>query len=152
MRLCIARMLHREQGDATFELDFSSSRTWPACASPFETNYASGKHQFAFLAYHMFTMSFVYFNIWQIKQNRPTDFIKATYGFSKDNEDTVLSATSPFTFSEISESAIFRSLKLIECDNSKIGHYTKLVKDRNASAILTESSSTPLKRRSISRC
>jgi hypothetical protein len=100
----------------------------------FETNYTSGKHQFAFLAYHMLTMSFVYFNIWQIKQNRPTDFIKATYGFSKDNEDTVLSATSPFTFSEISESAIFRFLKLIECDNGKIGTYTKLVKDRNASA------------------
>jgi hypothetical protein len=100
----------------------------------FETNYTSGKHQFAFLAYHMLTMSFVYFNIWQIKQNRPADFTKATYGFSKDNEDTVMSATSPFTFSEISESAIFRFLKLIECDNGKIGTYTKLVKDRNASA------------------
>jgi hypothetical protein len=100
----------------------------------FETNYTSGKHQFAFLAYHMLTMSFVYFNIWQIKRNRPTDFIKATYGFTKDNEATVLSATSPFTFSEISESAIFRFLKLIECDNPKIGTYTKLVKDRNASA------------------
>ena len=100
----------------------------------FETNYASKKHQFAFLAYHMLTMSFVYFNIWQIKQNRPADFLKATYGFSKDNEDTVLSATSPFTFSEIGESAIFRFLKLIDCDNGKIGSYTKLVKDRNASA------------------
>ena len=82
----------------------------------------------------MLTMSFVYFNIWQIKQNRPADFLKATYGFSKDNEDTVLSATSPFTFSEIGESAIFRFLKLIDCDNGKIGSYTKLVKDRNASA------------------
>ena len=100
----------------------------------FETNYSNQKHQFAFLAYHMLTMSFVYFNIWQIKQNRPADFLKATYGFSKDNEDTVLSATSPFTFSEIGESAIFRFLKLIDCDNSKIGSYTKLVKDRNASA------------------
>ncbi|MGH9427485.1 MAG: hypothetical protein ACRD2L_14435 [Terriglobia bacterium] len=100
----------------------------------FETNYASKKHQFAFLAYHMLTMSFVYFNIWQIKQNRPADFLKATYGFTKDNEDTVLSATSPFTFSEIGESAIFRFLKLIDCDNVKIGSYTKLVKDRNASA------------------
>ena len=100
----------------------------------FETNYASKKHQFAFLAYHMLTMSFVYFNIWQIKQNRPADFLKATYGFSKDNEDTVLSATSPFTFSEVGESAIFRFLKLIDCDNGKIGSYTKLVKDRNASA------------------
>jgi hypothetical protein len=100
----------------------------------FETNYTSGKHQFAFLAYHMLTMSFVYFNIWQIKQNRPADFLKATYGFTKDNEDTVLSATSPFTFSEIGESAIFRFLKLIDCDNGKIGTYTKLVKDRNATA------------------
>ena len=100
----------------------------------FETNYSDKKHQFAFLAYHMLTMSFVYFNIWQIKQNRPADFLKATYGFSKDNEDTVLSATSPFTFSEVGESAIFRFLKLIDCDNRKIGSYTKLVKDRNASA------------------
>ena len=100
----------------------------------FETNYSNQKHQFAFLAYHMLTMSFVYFNIWQIKQNRPADFLKATYGFTKDNEDTVLSATSPFTFSEIGESAIFRFLKLIDCDNGKIGSYTKLVKDRNANA------------------
>ncbi len=46
----------------------------------------------------------------------------------------MLSATSPFTFSEIGESAIFRFLKLIDCDNAKIGNYTKLVKDRNASA------------------
>ena len=89
----------------------------------FEANYSNKKHQFAFLAYHMLTMSFVYFNIWQIKQNRPSDFLKATYGFSKDNEDTVLSATSPFTFSEIGESAIFRFLKLIECDNGMIGSY-----------------------------
>src|ERR1019366_1170772 len=28
----------------------------------FETNYKHGKYQFAFLAYHMLTMSFVYFN------------------------------------------------------------------------------------------
>ena len=39
----------------------------------FETNYAHGKYQFAFLAYHMLTMSFVYFNIWQInRRNRVT--------------------------------------------------------------------------------
>lgn len=100
----------------------------------FDTNYVNQKHQFAFLAYHMLTMSFVYFNVWQIKQNLPADFRKATYGFTKDIEDTVLSATSPFTFSEIGESAVFRFLKLINCDNGKIGTYTKLVKDRNASA------------------
>lgn len=100
----------------------------------FETNYAHAKYQFAYLAYHMLAMSFVYFNIWQIKRSRPADFLKATYGFSKDNEDTILTATSPFTFSEIGESAIFRLLKLIDCDNAKIGTYTRLVKDRNATA------------------
>ena len=100
----------------------------------FETNYTNEKRQFAFLAFHMLTMSFVYFNIWQIKRNRPADFEKATYGFSKDHEDIVLKAISPFTFSRISESAIFRFLKLIDCDNAKIGSYTKLVKDRNDSA------------------
>ena len=40
----------------------------------FETNYTHGKYQFAFLAYHMLTMSFVYFNIWQIRQARLEDF------------------------------------------------------------------------------
>ena len=49
----------------------------------------------------MLTMSFVYFNIWQIKQN---------------------------------ERSILRLLRLIECDNGKIGSYAKLVDDRNASA------------------
>ncbi len=28
----------------------------------FESNYQNGKYQFAFLAYHMLTMSFIYFN------------------------------------------------------------------------------------------
>lgn len=100
----------------------------------FQTNYEHGKYQFAFLAYHMLTMSFVYFNIWQIRHNRAEDFRKATCGFTKDHEDTVMSATSPFTFSEIGESTILRFLKLIGCDNAKIGTYAKLVRDRNASA------------------
>jgi hypothetical protein len=33
----------------------------------FDTNYEHGRYQFAFLAYHMLTISFIYFNIWQIK-------------------------------------------------------------------------------------
>ena len=56
----------------------------------FETNYTHEKYQFAFLAYHMLTMSFVYFNIWQIKQNRPDDFGMAMIGFGKDIEITCL--------------------------------------------------------------
>lgn len=97
----------------------------------FETNYKHGKYQFAFLAYHMLTMSFVYFNIWQIKQSVPGDFEKGLIGFGKDIEKNILAATSPFVFSTVNERTM---LRLIDCDNSKIGTYAKLVDDRNESA------------------
>ncbi len=99
----------------------------------FETNYTHGKYQFAFLAYHMLTMSCVYFNIWQIKQTRPDDFEKGLIGFARD-EKALLEATSPFVFSAVNERTILRFLKLIACDNGKIGTYAKLVDDRNESA------------------
>jgi len=99
----------------------------------FETNYTHGKYQFAFLAYHMLTMSFVYFNIWQIKQTRPGDFEKGLIGFARD-EKALLEATSPFVFSAVNERTILRFLKLIACDNGKIGTYVKLVDDRNDTA------------------
>jgi hypothetical protein len=100
----------------------------------FETNYTHGKYQFAFLAYHMLTMSFVYFNIWQIRQARPEDFGKGLIGFGKDIEKNLLEATSPFVFSTVNERSILRLLKLIACDNGKIGTYAKLVDDRNETA------------------
>ena len=100
----------------------------------FETNYAHGKYQFAFIAYHMLAMSFVYFSIWRIKQTERTDFEKGLIGFGKDVEKTLLDATSPFVFSTVPERSILRLLKLIACDNSKIGTYTKLVDDRNDTA------------------
>jgi hypothetical protein len=100
----------------------------------FETNYTHGKYQFAFLAYHMLTMSFIYFNIWQIKQTEPKDFAMGLIGFGKDIEKSLLEAKSPFVFSAVNERSIVRFLKLIACDNSKIGTYAKLVDDRNDSA------------------
>ncbi len=99
----------------------------------FETNYAHGKYQFAFLAYHMLTMSFIYFNIWQIKQTEPGDFAKGLIGFAQE-EKALLEATSPFVFSTVNERTILRFLKLIACDNGKIGTYAKLVDDRNNTA------------------
>lgn len=87
----------------------------------FETNYTHGKYQFAFLAYHMLTMSFVYFNLWQIRQTRPEDFEKGLIGFGKDIEKNLLEATSPFVFSTVNERSILRLLKLIACDNGKTG-------------------------------
>lgn len=100
----------------------------------FQTNYTHGKYQFAFLAYHMLAMSFVYFNIWQIKNAVPVDFAKGLIGFGKDVEKNMMEATSPFTFSKVNERTILRFLKLIACDNGKIGTYSKLVDDRNETA------------------
>lgn len=100
----------------------------------YETNYTHGKYQFAFLAYHMLTMSFVYFNIWQIRQTEPKDFAMGLIGFGKEVEKSLLEATSPFVFSTVNERSILRFLKLIDCDNGKIGTYAKLVDDRNDTA------------------
>lgn len=100
----------------------------------FETNYTHGKYQFAFLAYHMLIMSFVYFEIWQIKQTRAKDFEMAMVGFNKDLERELIDATSPFTFWRVNESSVLRFLKLIGCDNAKVGSYAALVKERNDTA------------------
>src|SRR3546814_771101 len=74
----------------------------------FHDNCASGKYQFAFLAYHMLTMCFVYFNIWQIKLIKPEGFATALIGFSQ-HEKALLDATSPFTFSVVPERTIGRA-------------------------------------------
>jgi hypothetical protein len=100
----------------------------------FLTNYNAGKYPFAFLAYHMLFMSFVYFEIWQIKNNCCGDFQKAMVGFSKDTEKELLEANTPFSLWQINESVVFRFLKLIGMDNSDIGRFTKIVKDRNDTA------------------
>ena len=100
----------------------------------FKTNYQAEKYQFAFLAYHMLTMSLVYFKIWQIKHAWPEDFQKGIIGFDKETEKDLLDATTPFTFSKVPERRVLRFLKLIGCDNSKVGTYEELVKDRNEMA------------------
>ena len=100
----------------------------------FETNYTHGKYQFAFLAYHMLTMSFVYFNLWQIKKTEPKNFEMSLIGFGKDVEKNLIAATSPFVFSMVKERTDLRILKLIDCDNGEIGTYAKLVNDRNQTA------------------
>lgn len=40
----------------------------------------------------------------------------------------------PFAFSTVNERTMLRFLKLIQCDNGKIGTYVKLVDDRNETA------------------
>lgn len=85
----------------------------------FESNHTHGKYQFAFLAYHMLTMSSVYSDIWQIKQTEPDDFANGLIGFGKDVEKNLLEAVYPFVFSTVNERSILRLLNLIACDNGK---------------------------------
>ena len=61
------------------------------------------------------------------------EFGHGSIGFGRD-ESNLLEATSPFVFSAINERSILRFLKLISCDNQKIGTYAKLVDDRNNTA------------------
>lgn len=100
----------------------------------FETNYEHEKYQFAFLAYHMLVMSFIYFEIWQIKQDRAEYFAMAMVGFNKDMERELLNATTPFAFWRVKESSVLRFLKLVGCDNGEVGTYAALVKERNEAA------------------
>ena len=58
----------------------------------------------------MLVMSFVYFNIWQIRLIRPGPFETAMVGFSKDVEKNLMSASSPFVFSAVSERSVLRFL------------------------------------------
>ncbi len=95
----------------------------------FESNYESGKYQFAMLACHMLYMSFVYFSVWQIKLSHPADFANAVIFQQKEKE--LLAASSPFTFSEVQERSIFRFLRLVGCEQQHIGQFQKLVDERN---------------------
>ncbi|RXQ97411.1 hypothetical protein EO244_00550 [Ancylomarina salipaludis] len=97
----------------------------------FESNYKEENYQFALMAYHMLFMSFVYFNVWQIKNNTEDDFQKSLIGFADRIEKNFNNASSPFTFSEEQEAKIFSFLKLIGVGKEKIGQYKKLVNDRN---------------------
>src|SRR4051812_45443930 len=97
----------------------------------FESNYQNEKYQFSFLAYHMLFMSFVYFNIWQIKSVRTDDFDKIKLGFNDDFGE----ATNPFMFSIEGESKVFDLLKYSCAShsdvNALVGQYKKLVRERN---------------------
>jgi len=95
----------------------------------FESNYVAGKYQFAMLAFHMLYMSYVYFSVWQVKQAKPEAFTHAVLFQQKEKE--LLTASSPFTFSEVNERSIFKFLRLAGCENQHIGKFQKLVDQRN---------------------
>mgnify|MGYP001318648724 CR=1 FL=1 len=97
----------------------------------FDSNLRAEKYQFAFMAYQMMFMSFVYFNVWQVKTIRHRDFQMIKLGFS----DALGKAGSPFAFSEENESKILDLLRYVCSDhsdvNALIGKFKALVKERN---------------------
>jgi len=103
----------------------------------FETNYTQGRHQFAYLAFHMLAMSFVYFSLWQIKKVWPEDFKKGLIGFAR-YEKGLLDASSPFAFSMVPESNVLRFLKLIACNEGTISTFRAFVNIRNEVAHANE--------------
>lgn len=126
--------------DATLEIHDYLPLTYPSASEgeyvrfvweAFESNYESGKYQFAMLAFHMLYMSYVYFSVWQIKQALPGDFAKSVIFLKKEEEKGLMTASSPFTFSEINERSIFKFLRLAGCENQHIGKFQKLVDQRN---------------------
>ncbi len=100
----------------------------------FENNYDSENYQFAFLAYHMLMMSFVYFNIWQIREINSEEFKKGLGEITGNTDNPLLEGASPFTFSVVRESAILQLFRLIGCNDTQIGNYRQLVQDRNDAA------------------
>ena len=98
----------------------------------FETNYGSGKYEFAGLAFHLMYMSFVSFSIWQIRLVREKDFLHALIGFQRETEADLIAAGTPFKFYDrLKESQIFRFLKIVGCRNDQVGEFAKFVKRRN---------------------
>jgi hypothetical protein len=96
----------------------------------FQSNYKNQKYQFAFLAYHLLFMSFIYFTIWKIKTHRKEDFDNLEIGF-----DGLPKATKPFSLSIEKEAKIIDLLQYIcpRGQNRKaiVGNYKKLVQERN---------------------
>lgn len=101
----------------------------------FITNYEAEKFQFAFIAYHMLYMSFIYFVIWQVKNDQPEIFEKSLIGFSLEHEKLLLADNaSPFILSRIKEASALRFLKLMGCRDDLIGQLKKSVTLRNHTA------------------
>ena len=103
----------------------------------FQSNYDTGKYQFAYIAYHMLFMCFTYYSVWKLKTHRANDFEKAIIHLDNDTCKQLNDAELPLAFAEIErigESRMFRFFKLAGCGNAEIGDFTSIVRSRNAVA------------------
>ena len=100
----------------------------------FETNYDGATYHFAFLAYHLLMMSFVYFNIWQVRDNDPGRFTTHLSQATGNQRQILLTSNSPFAFSTINEKRVIQLFRLLGCGEDQIAEYSTLVDDRNDAA------------------
>lgn len=101
----------------------------------FHTNYLNDKYQFAFLAFHMLYMCYVYEVVWKIQTNLREEFNKSLAIY--DNQEItkkLLKVTAPIGFGEQKEKFMFRFLKLLGATNDDIGRWSKTVDSRNTAA------------------
>lgn len=88
----------------------------------FESNYENEQYQFAFMAYHMLFMSFVYFSIWEIKSIHPDVYRKISLGF----KDCFETASDTFSFCAENDRTILTFFRFWDIGKEKIGNYKKL--------------------------
>jgi hypothetical protein len=112
----------------------------------FTANYEKENYQFAYIAYHMLFMCFVYFQLTKIYLNTP-DSIKKILIFTKNAQDAVdhyenkskealakksiIPHFDPFSLARESESTIVGLFISIGCEREAIKRFKKLVDERN---------------------
>lgn len=98
----------------------------------FICNYQHDKYQFAFLAYHMLFMVFVYFSIWKVQSINGAEFDMALIGSIDRHEKDLLKTVSPFGFWVVGEAQFLKFLRLVGLKD-QIKKYKDNVKIRNDS-------------------
>jgi hypothetical protein len=111
----------------------------------FSVNYEKEKYQFAYIAYHMLFMCFIYFQLSKIYKNKPDD-LKNIMLFTdkayqeienherKNNQSSDPISFDPFNFSKENERTIMGLFLSIGCDREIIKKMKSLVNMRNGIA------------------
>lgn len=80
---------------------------------------------------HLLYMSFIYIQLLRIAKEREEEIKYAWIGFPRQERDYSDSPTSPFSFSLVNETAVFRFFRLVGLADSDIGNIAKPVETRN---------------------
>jgi hypothetical protein len=94
-------------------------------------NYEQDYFHFAYLAFHMLFMFFLYCAVWRFKLAHPERFRDAMVSISPQDRNTLIESESPFDFSILDESKFVQFLSMLNCGDEFIGKIKKLVRKRN---------------------